>query len=254
MLKPRIIPCLLIRDKGLVKTIKFKNDQYVGDPINAVKIFNEKLVDELMVVDIDSTTRNQPPNYELIKKIAAESQMPICYAGGIKTAEQVKEIIGFGVEKIGISSALIKDINLVKEASKEVGSQSIVAILDVKKSLFGNYSVLINNGKTDTKRDLFNLIDEILLAGAGEIVINSIDRDGTMQGYDIDLLERLKDKITVPLTFLGGAGNHSHISSLFKSYGIVGAGVGSLFVFKGQYKAVLINYPNPVKKEEIFSY
>ena len=193
MLRPRIIPCLLIRDKGLVKTINFSGEKYVGDPINAVKIFNEKLVDELMIIDIDATVKGKLPDFELIKKIAAESQMPISYTGGIKTVDQVKKIIGFGVEKVGISSSAILDPDLISQASKAVGSQSVVAVLDVKKKMIGGYSVFTHNGKKDTGRKLLELSKELTDMGAGELVINSIDQDGLMKGYDENIIKLIED-------------------------------------------------------------
>ena len=251
MLRPRIIPCLLIKDKGLVKTINFTKEKYVGDPINAVKIFNEKLVDELMIIDIDASVNNQPPNFELIKKIVAESQMPISYTGGITNVEDVKKIISFGVEKIGISSGAINRPDLITESSEAVGSQSVVVVLDVKKRLFGGYSVFIENGKKDTGKRLNELAKEMIDRGAGELVVNSIDRDGTMQGYDHNIVNHLKEKISIPLTIIGGAGNLNHLSQLIESYGIIGAGVGSMFVFKGKYKAVLISYLSPEEKASL---
>ena len=175
MLRSRIIPCLLIDNGALIKTEVFGNPKYVGDPINAVKIFNEKLVDELMIIDIDATVKKLDPNYELIRKIAAESQMPISYTGGIKSVEQVKKIIGYGVEKVGISSSAISNPDLILNASKEVGSQSIVIVLDVKKKFLGGYSVYTHNGKIDTGHKFENLVKNFVEKDVGEFVINSID-------------------------------------------------------------------------------
>lgn len=252
MLRPRIIPCLLIRNKGLVKTINFSDEKYVGDPINAVKIFNEKLVDELMIIDIDASVNNLPPNFELIKKIAAESQMPISYTGGIKSVDEVKKIIGFGVEKVGISSHAIYDSRIISEASKEVGSQSIVAVLDVKKKILGGYSVFTHNGKRDSGKKLTELAKELTEKGAGELVINSIDKDGLMKGYDENIINLVKNEVSVPLTLIGGAGKLEHINTLISNHGIIGAGAGSMFVFKGKYKAVLISYPSELEKRSIY--
>ena len=253
MLKKRIIPSLLMKNSGLVKGKNFKDHCYVGDPINAVKIFNEKLVDELMILDIDATVKNLDPNYELIRKIAAESQMPISYTGGIKSVEQVKKIIGYGVEKVGISSSAISNPDLILNASKEVGSQSIVIVLDVKKKFLGGYSVYTHNGKIDTGHKFENLVKNFVEKGVGEFVINSIDNDGKMMGYDFNIIRLIRNLVPVPITLIGGAGSIDHIKKLFNEFNLVGAGVGSMFVFQGKYKAVLINYPTKDEKNYIFN-
>ena len=253
MLRPRIIPCLLIKNNGLVKTFNFSQEKYIGDPINAVKIFNEKLVDELMIIDIDATVKKLDPNYELIRKIAAESQMPISYTGGIKSVEQVKKIIGYGVEKVGISSSAISNPDLILNASKEVGSQSIVIVLDVKKKFLGGYSIYTHNGKIDTGHKFENLVKNFVEKGVGEFVINSIDNDGKMMGYDLNIIRLIRNLVPVPITLIGGAGSIDHIKKLFNEFNLVGAGVGSMFVFQGKYKAVLINYPTKDEKNYIFN-
>ena len=253
MLRPRIIPCLLIKNNGLVKTLNFSQEKYIGDPINAVKIFNEKLVDELMIIDIDATVKKLDPNYELIRKIAAESQMPISYTGGIKKVEQVKKIIGYGVEKVGISSSAISNPDLILNASKEVGSQSIVIVLDVKKKFLGGYSVYTHNGKIDTGHKFENLVKNFVEKDVGEFVINSIDNDGKMMGYDFNIIRLIRNLVPVPITLIGGAGSIDDIRKLFNEFDLVGAGVGSMFVFQGKYKAVLINYPNKDEKNYIFN-
>jgi len=252
MLRPRIIPCLLIKDGGLVKTIGFDNPKYLGDPINAVKIFNEKLVDELIILDIDATVKNQEPDMEMISNLASECRMPICYGGGIKNVKQIRQIIALGVEKISISSAAIQNPDIVSEASEYVGNQSIVLTLDVKK-VNDEYQVFTHNGSKMTGLDLIEIIRKYQNLGVGEIVINSISYDGTMNGYDFVLIDYIKDGVNIPLTILGGAGSHDDIGMLISKYGLIGASAGSLFVFKGAYKAVLINYPNLVEKENIIS-
>jgi cyclase len=244
MLRPRIIPCLLVHNKGLVKTVQFKDHKYVGDPINAVRIFNEKESDELIVLDIDATTNNREPDYRMIENLATECRMPICYGGGIKTVEQAQKIFALGVEKIALSSAAINNPSLVSEIAARVGSQSVVVVLDAKKKMFGGYELYINNGKKSTGNNPAEFASKMEQLGAGEIVINSIDRDGMMKGYDFELVELLRHAITLPLTVLGGAGTLQDIGKLIRQYGIIGAAAGSLFVFKGVYKAVLINYPN----------
>lgn len=253
MLRPRIIPCLLIRNNGLVKTINFSEEKYIGDPINAVKIFNEKLVDELMIIDIDATVKMKEPNFNLIKKIAAESQMPISYTGGIKNVEQIKRIISYGVEKVGISSGAIINPELISNASKEVGSQSVVVVLDVKKKILGGYNVYTHNGKNDTGYKVESLAKDLTNRGAGELIINSIDNDGKMKGYDINIIKDIKKTVSVPVTLIGGAGSIDDIKKLVEEFHIIGAAAGSLFVFQGKYKAVLINYPDQDEKNYIFN-
>ncbi len=253
MLNPRIIPNLLIHKKGLVKTVNFANPKYVGDPINAVKIFNEKLVDELIVTDIDASVNNIEPDYDLIEKIAMECRMPLCYGGGIKNDKQAKRIFNLGVEKISISSSAINSPTIISELAESVGNQSVVVVLDIKKKYFSNnYNVLTNNGKEKTGINLKSFVSSLKKLGAGEIVLNSIDRDGTMQGYDYNAIDIVRANTTLPLTVLGGAGSLNHIEELISKYGIIGAAAGSLFVFKGKYKAVLINYPDEKDKMNLF--
>lgn len=249
MLRPRIIPCLLVHDKGLVKSVHFKQHKYVGDPINAVRIFNEKEVDELMVIDIDATVENREPDYVMIERLAAECRMPLCYGGGVKTVEQAQKIFSLGVEKIAISSAVFDDLSLIQRMGEKVGTQSVVVVLDVKKKLLGGYEVYTHNGKKKTGKNPVEFAAELEKLGVGEIVINSIDHDGQMKGYDLDLIGKIREVITIPMTVLGGAGTLSDIGLLIKKFGIIGASAGSLFVFKGIYKAVLINYPTRVEKD-----
>lgn len=251
MLRPRIIPCLLVKDKGLVKTVNFKDPKYVGDPINAVRIFNEKEVDELMIIDIDASAENREPDYKMIEHWASECRMPLCYGGGIKSVEQARRIFALGVEKVAISSAAVQDPNLIKEISESVGSQSVVVVIDVRKKLLGGYEMSILNGKKTINKNVFDFIEEAEKLGAGEIIINNIDLDGKMKGYDLGLAEKVRAKTTLPLTILGGAGSHEDIGELIKKFRIIGAAAGSLFVFKGKYKAVLINYPSPELKDEL---
>lgn len=255
MLRPRIIPCLLIHQSGLVKTQNFGAPKYVGDPINAVKIFNEKEADELMVLDIDASCNGTEPNYALIAKLAAECRMPLCYGGGITRAEQASRIIDLGVEKVSISAAAIASPALLTQIANAIGRQSVVGVIDVrkKKGLFSKgYELCTHNATVAHKLDPLVLAKQLEVAGAGEIVVNSIDRDGMMEGYDLPLAIALREALHVPLTVLGGAGSLDHIAALVKRCGIVGAAAGSLFVFKGKYRAVLINYPTPEQKEELF--
>ncbi|PZR09015.1 MAG: imidazole glycerol phosphate synthase subunit HisF [Flavobacterium psychrophilum] len=251
MLRPRIIPCLLVHEKGLVKSVNFKNHKYVGDPINAVRIFNEKEVDELMVIDIDATVENREPDYKMIENLAAESRMPLCYGGGVKTVEQAQRIFSLGVEKIAVSSAIVEDPTFITRMAEKVGTQSVVAVLDVKKKLLGGYEVYTHNGKKKTGKNPVEFAKELEKLGIGEIVINSIDNDGVMKGYDMSIIEKVRDVLTIPMTVLGGAGSLQDIGQLIKKFGIIGASAGSLFVFKGVYKAVLINYPSRSEKETL---
>ena len=252
MLRPRIIPSLLVHDKGLVKTVKFKNPKYVGDPINAVKIFNEKEVDELAIFDIDATVLGREPDYGLIEKLANQSRMPICYGGGVKTAEQAQKIFGLGIEKIALSSSVINDPKLISEISERVGSQSVIVVMDIKKKLLGGYEIYTHNGKKSTGIDPVSFATKVQEFGAGEIIINSIDQDGMMKGFDMNLISKIREVVNIPVTVLGGAGNINDIKKIIQKYGIIGVAAGSLFVFKGKYKAVLINYPDRNIKEQIY--
>jgi cyclase len=256
MLRSRIIPCLLVHKKGLVKTVNFKDPKYVGDPINAVKIFNEKEVDELMVLDIDATVENRGPNFEMIKNLAQECRMPFCYGGGVTTIEQAKRIIELGAEKVALSTAAIKNPKLLAEIGFAVGTQSVVVVIDVKKKGIlsgGGYDVYIKNGKEKTGIKLKEFIQELNKIGIGEIVINSIDKDGTMSGYDLSLISIVRELTDFPMTVLGGAGSLEEIKSLIQKFKIIGVAAGSLFVFKGKYRAVLINYPNRAEKFTLFN-
>ena len=253
MLRSRITPCLLVHKKGLVKTVEFKEPKYVGDPLNAVKIFNEKEVDELIIIDIDATIEGRGPDFNFIKNIAIESRMPLCYGGGITTVEQAKKIISLGVEKIALSSAAIENPQLLFEIGSAVGVQSVVVVLDVKKKgLFKNYEVFTHNGKRPVGKKLKDIVSTLNNIGVGEIVINSIDEDGKMNGYDFKLFEIIRDLTSFPLTILGGASSIDNIKEAIKRYRPLGVAAGSIFVFKGKYKAVLINYPDRIARNEIY--
>jgi cyclase len=251
MLRPRVIPCLLVHKGGLVKTVQFANPKYVGDPLNAVRIFNEKEVDELIVVDIDATVEGREPDYSLIGRLAVECRMPLCYGGGIKRVDQVERIIELGVEKVALSSAAFENPSEISRMAVAVGNQSIVAVLDVKRGRDGECELRTHNaGKATGKRpaEFAKVMED---AGVGEIVVNSVDGDGTMKGYDVDLIAQIRDAVTVPMTALGGAGSLDDIRRLIARFGIIGAAAGSLFVFKGPYRAVLINYPAPAAKDAL---
>lgn len=252
MLYPRIIPCLLVHKKGLVKTTKFKDPKYVGDPINAVKIFNEKEVDELIVVDIDASREGREPDYKMIENIATECRMPLCYGGGIKTVEQAQKIFSLGVEKIAVSSVAIENPSIISSMAERVGNQSVVVVMDVKKrTLSSKYELFIHNGTKPTGIDPILFAIEMQKLGAGEIVINSIDQDGVMKGYDMNLIKKIREVINIPITVMGGAGTLDDIGGVIKEHGIIGVAAGSLFVFKGKYRAVLINYPTADEKSAL---
>ena len=250
MLRPRIIPCLLLHDGGLVKTVKFGDPKYVGDPLNTVRLFNEKAVDELMVIDIDATVLGNEPDYRMISNLAVECRMPLCYGGGVRTSAQVEKIIALGVEKVALSSAAIEHPEIIAEASQRVGSQSIVVVLDVIKKWRG-YEVVIHNGSKRTRKDPIAFAQQAQSLGAGEIVVNAVHRDGTRKGFDTELIKKVHAAVSIPVTALGGAGALSDLSSLVQELGIIGLGAGSLFVFKGKFRAVLIQYPSLEEKESI---
>jgi cyclase len=248
MLRSRIIACLLMHDGGLVKTRQFKDPKYIGDPLNAVKIFNEKEVDELMFLDIDASAEGRSPNLALLKSLAVESRMPLCYGGGISSAAQASQIISLGFEKVSVSAAALARPALIREMARAIGGQSVVVTLDVRKNkLLGGYTIFTHNGKEKQKVNLLEFCRQAAELGAGEIVINSIDRDGEMAGYDLDLARKVRDSVSTPLSILGGAGNVGHLQELIDTVGVVGAAAGSMFVFKGHYRAVLITYARPTR-------
>lgn len=251
MLSPRLIPMLLVRNKGLVKTTKFKDEKYVGDPLNAVRIFNEKNVDEIIILDIDASVKGLEPDFKMIEKIASECRMPLCYGGGVRTADHALEILSLGVEKVSLSSAAIQNPEIITEISDKVGNQSVVVSLDVRPKLFGGYEVLIFNGTLSVRRNLIDLAAECQKLGAGELLINSIDRDGVMNGYDLKLISKIKKNIDIPITVAGGCGSIDDLLALHEQEGLIGAAAGSFFVFKGKYRAVLITYPDQNIRKKI---
>jgi cyclase len=243
----------LVHKGGLYKTVKFKDHRYVGDPINAVRIFNEKEVDELVVLDIDASREGREPNYALIASLAAECRMPLCYGGGITRPDQVEKIVSLGVEKVAMSSGAIADSGLIPESVRRVGSQSVVFVVDAKKTgmLSKRYEAFTHNGGRPTGRIAEDLAARAQELGVGEIIVNSIDRDGTCQGYDLELIETVKSVVRVPVTALGGARSLADVDTLTARLGLVGAAAGSMFVFKGKYRAVLIQYPRPDDKLKV---
>ena len=245
MVRKRLIPCLLFYKGGLYKTTQFKNHRYIGDPINAIRIFNEKEVDELMFIDIEASTQNKEPNYKIIEDVASECFMPLCYGGGIKNLDQMKRIYELGVEKISISSAFFLNPGLVESAAKLYGSSSVVVTLDIKKTFFGGYKAYFNNAKQQTKGDLQDIIKRIENEGAGELVINNIDRDGTMLGMDIEAILKIKENLSIPLIVIGGIGDINDVRETFTKTKVNAIAIGSMAVYHGALKGVLINYPSP---------
>lgn len=255
MLRPRIIPCLLVHNGALVKTFRFASPKYVGDPINAVRIFNEKEADELIVADIDVTRQNREPDYQLIRNLAAECRMPLCYVGGVSTVEQFEKIIGLGVEKVGLCSAVVRNPQLIADAARRVGGQSVVVVMDVRRSPGAEegYEIYTHNGTRASGLRPADFARQAASLGAGEIVVNSIDHDGEMKGYDLRLVQEVRNAVQIPMSALGGAGTLADMEALIRNFGIIGAAAGSLFVFKGKFRAVLINYPGRTEKEKLFA-
>jgi len=252
MLQTRVIPVLLLHNRGLVKTVKFKNPKYVGDPLNAIKIFNEKEVDELIFLDIDASKEGREPDYELIEDFASECFMPVCYGGGVTNIEQIQRIFKLGIEKVSINLSALENLNLIEEASEIFGSQSIVVTVDVKKSFTGKYQVYNHKKAKAEKILLQEYLQKIENAGAGEILINSVDRDGTLSGYDIKLMKSVVDSVTIPVIACGGAGSLEDFKRVKDEANISAVAAGSFFVFHGKHKAVLITYPHYKKLEELF--
>jgi len=242
----RVIPVLLLSDSGMVKTTKFNAPIYVGDPINAVRIFNAKEVDEIVILDIDATRFGRGPNFERIEQIASEAFMPLGYGGGIKTTQQMEKLFKIGIEKIIINTAIHENPALLREASQIFGSQSVVASIDVKKNILGRYHVYFECGKKRADFELNYYISFVQEQGAGEIILNSIDKDGTMSGYDLKLISSVSGQLRVPLVTLGGAGSVEHFDDALKA-GASSVAAGSMFVFHGKHKAVLISYTSPGK-------
>ncbi len=253
MIIPRVIPCLLLRGSGLVKTIRFKDPTYLGDPRNTVKIFNEKGVDELVFLDITATIEKREPNYELISEITSECFMPLGYGGGISNLDQMEKLFKIGVEKVVVNTYAAENSTFVSEAARAFGSQSVVVSLDVKRSLLGKYEIMVGAGKRRTGIEPITVAKQMEDAGAGEILLNSIDRDGTMQGYDLELIRRVTSVVIVPVVACGGAGSIEDLGCAVKQGGASAVAAGSIFVFHGRHRAVLINFPKRNELERIFN-
>jgi cyclase len=248
---PRVIPVLLLKNAGLVKTQKFKNPKYVGDPINAIKILNEKEVDELIFLDITASKEHKKPNLKLLNEIATECFMPLCYGGGIKTIEDIKNIISCGVEKVSLNTIAIENPDFVKSASDIFGSSTIVVSIDVKKNFWGKKIIYSYSGTKSTGLDPISFAVEMQKKGAGELLINSIDKDGMMNGYDYELIKQISKEVDIPVIACGGAGELKHLKEAINA-GASAVAAGSMFVFHGKHRAVLINYPSQVELQNLF--
>jgi len=245
----RIIPCLLLQNNGLVKSVRFKNHKYVGDPINAVKIFTEKEADEVAIIDIGATSERREPSIKLINEIVSEAFMPVAYGGGVSKMDHFKEIFYCGVEKVIVNKLAHTDPSIITDAAKLFGSQSIVLSIDVKKSVFKGYRVYTDNGKNDTGINPVDFAKKAVELGAGEILLNSIDRDGTYNGYDEKLISLVSHAVDIPVIALGGAGSVNDFK-IAKENGASAVSAGSMFVFKRPHQAVLISYPTQSELNE----
>ena len=252
MLKTRVIPCLLLRNGGLVKTVRFKEAKYVGDPINAVRIFNEKEVDELVFLDISATPAGREPNFELLTSIASEAFMPFGYGGGVTRLDHIKQLFALGVEKVVLNTAAESNPELVSQAASLAGSSSVVVSIDVRRNWRGRYTVYTRAGQHDTKQEPVEFARDMERRGAGEILLNSIDRDGTFSGYELPLISAVARSVGIPVVAVGGAGDPEHFREAVM-HGASAVSAGSLFVFHGRHKAVLITYPDYRDLEKLFS-
>jgi len=252
MLQTRVIPVLLLQNKGLVKTVKFKNSTYIGDPLNAIKIFNEKEVDELIFLDIDASKEGRSPDFNIIKNFASECFMPVCYGGGITTIDEIQKIFALGIEKVSLNTAILKDKHLIREAVSVFGSQSIVVTVDIKKTLFGKYQVYNHRNKQMIKEPYIEYIKNLEKLGVGEILINNVDLDGTQQGYDVFLLKEVVNNVKIPVIACGGASGLDDFKKVKKQAHVAAVAAGSFFVFQGKHNAVLITYPKYEVLEKLF--
>ncbi len=253
MLQPRTMPCLLLGEQGaLVKTVRFRKPRYLGDPITAVKIFNDRQAPELVLLDIAATPGGRGPDIERISDIVSEAFMPLLYGGGVTTIEQIRAVLRAGVEKVALNSAAVTNPALVSRAADEFGSQSVVVALDVKRGLLSGHQLVTHNGRRKTRLDPVETAREMVEAGAGELIVNSVDRDGTMIGYDIELVRRIAHAVPVPVVACGGAGKLQDLVDVVQKGGASAAAAGSLFVYHGPHRAVLINYPSESALEKAF--
>ena len=253
MFRPRIIPVLLLKNKGLVKSVKFKNHRYIGDPINAVKIFNDHKADELVFLDIIASKEKRTISLDFIRNVGEEANMPFAAGGGIHTVQSIREIISAGAEKVVINAKASSYPDFIKEASETFGSSTIVVCMDVKKNIFGKEQIWRYNGTQSTGYSAVEFAQLMEHKGAGEIIIQSIEQDGKMQGYDIQLVKKISEAVSIPVVALGGAGNLNHLKEAFTKGYANGLAAGSMFIYHGQRNAVLVNYPNKNEIKELFN-
>jgi len=250
MLRSRVIPFLLVDEGRLVKTTKFSQPKYVGDPLNAVRIFNEKQVDELFVADISASRQGRKPDFALLERLSAETRMPLAYAGGVREPSDFERLVGIGVEKVGVSSAYLRNPSLVTAAAQAIGSQSVAVVIDAVRSsaLASGFVAFDNSESAVTERSVLELAIKAEQDGAGELILNSVDHDGTMAGFDEDLVKLVRDNVGIAMTIVGGAGSRADLKQLSRRFGPIGIGAGSLFVFTGKFRSVLIQYLNSEEK------
>jgi len=242
---------LLLRRRGLVKTVRFARPKYVGDPINVVRIFNDKEVDELILTEIVATRTSSPPDYELLEQIASEAFMPVCYGGGIRSLDEAKRILRLGMEKVAVNTAALEDPFVVRRLADVFGSQCVVASVDVRRSWLGRYEVVSHAGRRVPERDPLRWIERLVGLGAGEVLVNAVHRDGTMKGYDLDLLSRLRGRFDVPIIACGGARSVEDMKAAVRAGGLSALGVGARFIYEGPHRAVLVSYLSSAELEEI---
>ena len=253
MLQTRVMPCLLLKNNRLVKTVQFNNPDYIGDPVNAIKIYNEKEVDELIFLDITATIEQRSPPFKMISEITNECFMPVTYGGGIKKLEDMKKIFNLGIEKIAINTYSVENPNFIKIAGEQFGSQSIVVSIDVKKNLLGKYHVWTHSATKNTGLDPVTHVKTMEDLGAGEILLTSIDHEGTMKGYNLELINLITDNISIPLIACGGAGSVKHFADAVKA-GASAVAAGSMVVYQGKNRGVLINFPSHDELAHIFDF
>ncbi len=253
MLSTRVIPCLLLRSRGLVKTRRFKDPKYLGDPINIVRIFNDKEVDELALLDITATAEGRGPVFDLLGDITSECFIPLCYGGGVRSIEDMRRLFTLGVEKVAINTRAVEEPSLIRRAADTFGSQSVVVSIDARKKLFGGYEVMTHAGTRGAGLDPVAFARTVEQQGAGEILLTAIDRDGTMDGYDLQLVRAVSSVVAVPVVACGGAGGVPDLVAAVRDGGASAAGAGSMFVFKGPHRAVLISYPEPAELRGAFA-
>jgi cyclase len=250
MFRPRVIPVLLLKNLGLVKSVGFKNYTYIGDPMNAVRIYNEMKADELVFLDIEATKQNRLISLDFVREVGEEANMPFAVGGGIKTIDDIRLVTSAGSEKVVINSAAA-DINFIENAAKEFGSSTIVVCIDVKKKLFGGLKTWTNNGQKSLSYSPVEFAKLMEESGAGELIVQSIDRDGKMEGYDVDLIRSISESVSIPVVALGGAGKLEHLKDVAQKGFANGLAAGSMFVYQGSNKGVLINYLSEKEKKEI---